>query len=99
MAGYELTPAADADLGNIWDYTYETWGFDQADKYFDLILACCEAIAAGTARSKFVEGLAEGLRVHRCQHHYIFFLVGSRPVVLAILHERMDFFARLKDRL
>ena len=34
-----------------------------------------------------------------CEHHYIVWLDGDRPVVVAILHERMDFVRRLKDRL
>ena len=44
MRTYDLALAAEEDLRDIWRYTYDTWGVDQAEKYFDQIEACCEAI-------------------------------------------------------
>ena len=99
MQSYDLTLAAETDLRDIWRYTYKTWGFDQAEKYFDQIEACCEAVGDGRARSKVLEGLQEGVHIHRCEHHFIVWLAGTRPVIIAILHERMDFVRRLKGRL
>ena len=99
MAGCDLTFGAEEDLRAIWVYTFETWGADQADKYLDQIAACCDAIGAGRARSKTLDHLPEDVRIHRCEHHYVVWLVGPRPIVLAVLHERMDFVRRLKDRL
>lgn len=99
MPSYGLTLAAETDLRDIWRYTYKTWGFDQAEKYFDQIEACCEAVGDGRARSKGLEGLQEGVLIHRCEHHFIVWLAGTRPVIIAILHERMDFVRRLKSRL
>lgn len=99
MPSYDLTLAAETDLRDIWRYTYKTWGFDQAEKYFDQIEACCEAVGDGRARSKVLEGLQEGVHIHRCEHHFIVWLAGARPVIIAILHERMDFVRRLKSRL
>lgn len=99
MPSYDLTLAAETDLRDIWRYTFKTWGFDQAEKYFDQIEACCEAVGDGRARSKVLEGLQEGVHIHRCEHHFIVWLAGTRPVIIAILHERMDFVRRLKGRL
>jgi toxin ParE1/3/4 len=99
MPSYDITLAAETDLRDIWRYTYKTWGFDQAEKYFDQIEACCEAVGDGRARSKVLEGLQEGVHIHRCEHHFIVWLAGTRPVIIAILHERMDFVRRLKSRL
>jgi len=83
----------------IWRYTYETWGFDQAETYFDRIEACCEAVGHKQAQSKTLSGLPDGIRIRRCEHHYIVWLDEDRPIIIAILHERMDFVRRLKDRL
>ena len=99
MPSYDLTLAAETDLRDIWRYTYKTWGFDQAEKYFDQLEACCEAVGDGRARSKVLEGLQEGVHIHRCEHHFIVWLAGASPVIIAILHERMDFVRRLKSRL
>ena len=99
MRHVDLTVAAEEDLTQIWLYTHHTGGFDQAEKYYDQIGACCEAVGRGAARSKPVEGLSDAIHVHRCEQHYIFFLPSKRPIILAILHGRMDFMARLEDRL
>lgn len=99
MKSYELTLAAEEDLRGIWLYTYETWGLDRAETYFDRIEACCEAVGAGRARWKTLDGLPDGVRIHRCDHHYIVWLDGDRPIIIAILHERMDFVRRLKHRM
>ena len=99
MQNVELSAAAEEDLTGIWLCTYETWGFDQAEKYYDQISSCCEAIGSGKARSKSVEGLADNIHVHRYEQQYIFLLPNERPIVLAILHGRMDFIARLQERL
>lgn len=31
MKAFALSPAAEADIEQIWDYTALTWGVDQAD--------------------------------------------------------------------
>lgn len=51
MRTYDLALAAEEDLRDIWRYTYDTWGVDQAEKYFDQIEACCEAIGECAARN------------------------------------------------
>ncbi|GAA5006405.1 hypothetical protein GCM10023206_11940 [Acinetobacter puyangensis] len=35
MAEYLLSPLAEQDMEDIFDYTVEQWGFDQAMIYFD----------------------------------------------------------------
>lgn len=99
MQSYDLTFAAEEDLRGIWRYTYETWGLDQAETYLDRIEACCEAIGDKGTRSKTLDGLSDSIRIHRCEHHYIVWLDENWPIIIAILHERMDFMRRLKDRL
>ena len=99
MKSYALTLAAEEDLRGIWRYSHETWGLDQADRYLDQIEACCEAIGDGRAHGKANDALPSGVRVHRCEHHYIFWIAGDRQIVIAVLHERMDLVNRLKDRL
>jgi len=98
MNSYSLTLAAEDDLRGIWRYTYETWGLDQAEAYFDQIEACCDVVGHRRAQSGSLEGLPDGIRIHRCEHHYIIWLDEDRPVIVAILHERMDLVRWLKDR-
>ena len=50
-------------------------------------------------QSKALDGLPDDVRIHRCEHHHIVYLKEDRPIVIAILHERMDFVRRLRNRL
>jgi plasmid stabilization system protein ParE len=43
--------------------------------------------------------VTHNIRVLRCRRHYIFVLTEAPPIILAFLHERMDFETRLRARL
>jgi hypothetical protein len=45
--------------------------------------------------------VSHGTRFVPCEHHYVFFTKppGAPVLILAVLHERMDLVARLKQRL
>lgn len=70
MKRYALTLAVEDDLNGIWQYTYKQWSFDQAEKYYDQLEVCCEAIGKDQARLKRSEGLPDGVCVCRCQKHW-----------------------------
>ncbi len=38
MAKYKLTDKAVDDLTQIWDYTFDKWTENQADKYYQMLL-------------------------------------------------------------
>lgn len=99
MRRVPLILEAEEDLTKIWLYTYETWGLEQADHYYDQIVACCEAVGEDKLQAKSIDGLPLGVSVQRCQQHYIFYMPDDRPIILAILHERMDIVKRLKGRI
>ncbi len=99
MQSYDLTLAAEEDLRGIWRYTYDNWGFEQAERYFSQIEACCETLGNEIARSRTLDELPKGVWIYRCENHYIAWLNEPRPIVIAILHERMDFVRWLKGRL
>jgi plasmid stabilization system protein ParE len=63
MRNVDFTAATEEDLIGVWLYTYETWGIEKADQYFDQIVSCCEAIGSGEARTKPVEGLPDNIHV------------------------------------
>ena len=52
MAKYELTKKATKDLGEIWNYTVDTWSENQADQYYFMLLDSCQDIADGRATGK-----------------------------------------------
>ena len=100
MPGYRLSVAAEADLTGIWDYTFETWGEAQADRYLEQMEACFERIAAGQAVCRDFPEIDTRLQSCHCEHHYVFFLTSNTDVIIiAVLHERMDLMTRLQGRL
>ncbi|MDF1670165.1 MAG: type II toxin-antitoxin system RelE/ParE family toxin [Roseovarius sp.] len=99
MAEYQFTVSAREDLINIWLYTQETWGEEQADRYQEQLHGCCQKLAGRKSLGKRASGV-NGALVYHCQHHFLFFLRENDDVIiLAVLHERMDLIARLRDRL
>ncbi len=97
-----FTTEAIKDLSGIASYTAETWGHEQALRYAELLNEKFKKIARGLIFSKVAFSKYPNVRVCRCEHHYIFFMhpqKSPKPVILAVLHERMNLLARLKERL
>jgi toxin ParE1/3/4 len=86
-----LSPAAQADLDGIWDYTVERWGTEQAARYLTDIRDACHGLAAGTRPSQ-PSDIRPGYHRCRCGSHVRYFRVADsgRITVVRILHERMD---------
>lgn len=58
MAGYALSPAARADLGEIWEYTAGRWGETQAERCTRDLQAACEAPDDGSELGRSAEDVA-----------------------------------------
>ena len=101
MPSYELTQGADADLAGIARYTIDTWGEEQAERYGTLLEKHFQAIARQPDKGRVFLPHRPELRVSRCEHHYVFYLIRAKqsPLILAVFHERMDLMTRLRDRL
>lgn len=100
-ASFALTEAAEADLRAIIRYTSAQWGDDQARIYVGKLARGFERLASGGGAVKDVGDLFPGLRMLRCEHHYVFALprADAPTMIVAILHERMDTIARVAQRM
>ena len=99
MAKYNLTNKAVEDLTRIWDYTFDKWSEQQADKYYDFLLDSCQNIANNPDLEKHYASVKNelfGLKVNR---HIIFYrkLTDSPIEITRILHERMDLKNRINE--
>ena len=91
MAGYALTPAAQADLSEIWDYTVEHWGEAQAERYTRDIQATCEALSSGALVGLSAEHIRAGYRKIGVGSHVMYYRErGGTLEIVRILHRRMD---------
>ncbi|MCX7101776.1 MAG: type II toxin-antitoxin system RelE/ParE family toxin [Methylobacter sp.] len=98
----DFTREAIKDLSDIASYTVESWGREQAFRYAELLNERFKEIAKGLIFSKAAFPKYPNLHVCRCEHHYIFFVrpkKNLKPIILAVLHERMNLLVQLKERL
>ncbi|MBU6394866.1 MAG: type II toxin-antitoxin system RelE/ParE family toxin [Sphingomonadales bacterium] len=76
-AQYVLTLAAEADLRRIVRYTRKAWGDAQARRYAAQLEHGLEAVASGQSAFRDMSALYPGLRMARCEHHFLFVLVNG----------------------
>ena len=91
MTGFLLSPAAQADVDDIWNYTAQRWNIDQAETYINALRDACHDLAAGTRMSRPVD-IREGYRKLLVGSHVLFFKSNEagQIVIIRILHQRMD---------
>lgn len=99
MPRYELSSLAEHDLTEVALYTRKTWGEAQSLHYAKLLEACFERIASGEQHVRAVSRSLPDVFTCRCEHHYVFYIEGKVPYIIAVLHEKMDMLQRLKRRL
>lgn len=91
MSEFRLTPAAQYDLSEIWDFTQERWDVHQAEGYITEIREAIERIASNPERGRRCDEIREGFRRYSVGSHLIFFVESGRAIdVIRILHQRMD---------
>ena len=92
MTGYVISPRAQADIEDIWDYTAERWRDDQAARYIRALQAAIETIAADPQRGRSCEQIRAGYRKYSAGSHVIFFRMSAGGIdAVRVLHQRMDF--------
>lgn len=99
MAKFHLTNKAVEDLNNIWNYTFDEWSEEQADKYYRLILENCQEAANNPILGKHYEGIKMDLYGLKANRHIIFYrkIEENLIEITRILHERMDIKKRIKE--
>ncbi|UWR13407.1 type II toxin-antitoxin system RelE/ParE family toxin [Sulfitobacter mediterraneus] len=91
MKPVHLSPAAQADVEDIWDYTETTWGSAQAEKYIGDIQQTCHGVATGRAIVRSAESIRAGYQRSNVGSHVLYFKeLEDRFVIVRILHQKMD---------
>ncbi|WP_320042106.1 type II toxin-antitoxin system RelE/ParE family toxin [uncultured Desulfobacter sp.] len=91
MYRYRLTPSAKSDLIDIWNYTVETWGEKQAEKYLQDIEDKLNQLAANPGLGKQRPEIARGYYSFPVQKHIMFYLISDSYIdIIGILHGKMD---------
>lgn len=100
MAAVLIQEAASLRLDDIYRYTRDRWGAEQADHYITGLFAAFDKIASYRVASKPIpaEFGVEGF-FFRYEHHFVYWcrLSNGDIGIVTILHERMHQIDRLRD--
>jgi toxin ParE1/3/4 len=95
---WALTPAAKADLADIWQHGAVTWGMAQADQYADGLFALFDLLAAFPELSRERTELSPPVRIHPSGAHLVIYRIAGQGVeVIRLLHARQDLRLFLQD--
>lgn len=99
MAKFYLTNKAVVDLANIWNYTFEQWSEQQADKYYQVLIETCGEIANNPGIGKNYNSIMNSLLGFKVNKHIIFYRIISleQIEITRILHEMMDLRNRITE--
>ncbi len=92
MAKFYLTNKAVEDLGDIWNYTTETWSENQAEIYYSLLIDSCQELANKPNKGKSYDIVEKNVLGFKTGEHIIFYqIVSLKEIeVVRILHGMMD---------
>lgn len=97
MTKCELSKKAIQDLDNIWEFTFEKWSENQADKYYNMLVESFKQTGYNPGQGKDYSIIMAGLKGVNSGRPIIFYQEsdGIKIEIIRILHEKMD----LKNRL
>ena len=85
MAKYDITKEASEDLYRIWEYTFDIWSENQADKYFAILeSAFYEIASAPDTIGRQDDEITPGLRAYHIRRHMVFFMKQDNGRVLIV---------------
>lgn len=91
MAGYQLRERAIEDLAEIWRYTAEHWGTEQADRYYHELIACFEAVTRNPQLGRVRDEIKAGYRSIPQGRHVVFYLIASSGIeIIGLPHQNED---------
>ncbi len=100
MAGIRIQAGASLRLDDIYRYTRDRWGAEQADRYITGLFAAFDRIATHGVASKPVPAeLGVDGFVFRYEHHFVYWrkLTNGDIGIVTILHVRMHQIDRFRE--
>ena len=93
MSKYVIFKPANAALDEVWHYSFENWGEEQAEKYIEgLFTTMQKAASREILWRKIREQTLLDAYFVKYQRHYIFFreLEDDLIGIISIIHEKRD---------
>jgi toxin ParE1/3/4 len=87
-----LSPRSQIDLDEIWDYTVDRWGSDQAETYTRQLWKDISTVADRPTLGRECPEVRPGYRMYPSGSHVLFYRHTADGIdIVRILHERMDY--------
>lgn len=91
MYKIHLQVKARRDLKTIWLYSFENFGVDQADKYFDELESAMKTIQDNPLIGVSCDYIRAGYRQFKVNEHYIFYRITKKTInIVRVLHDSMQ---------
>jgi toxin ParE1/3/4 len=88
---FNLTLRGKIDLHSIWDYTFDTWGEAQADKYITKLYSRFSWLADNPEIGKHRVDIKEGYYCYLQDSHLIFYTIDQGNInIIGVPHKAMD---------
>jgi toxin ParE1/3/4 len=100
MAKFCFTNKAVEDLSDIWNYTFDTWSPQQADKYYNMLIDLCRKIAENPLLfGEKYDRIDKNIYGYKAVRHIIFYRIVSvnEIEIVRILHSCMDLKNRIRE--
>jgi toxin ParE1/3/4 len=91
VSSFKLTPRAQRDFDEIWDYSKGKWGARRALTYLRQIRTAIALIAGYPDLGPLFEDIPGGYRKRAVGSHVIFYRqLSQKTEIVRILHQNMD---------
>lgn len=81
---YRFSPLAEADLEEIWLYTFRQWSVEQAEEYHNAIIAGIEGLASGSNVPQRTD-VRDGYWKYRIGMHVLYFRCSDEYLAIISL--------------
>jgi toxin ParE1/3/4 len=89
LSTYRLGPKGASDLAEIFDYTVDIWGEQQAENYVDELARCFQMLADSPGLGRPCDLIFPGIRRFEQGKHVIFYKRDRNGIIISrILHQR-----------
>jgi len=88
---YSIRAMARADLEEIWHFTFDRWGQEQADKYLNSLFSRFEWLSENPYTGKSREDIKNGYYCFPEGIHLVFYTMTEYGIdIIGIPHQNMD---------
>ncbi len=96
MLRLHIQSLAEQDIIDIWLYSFENWGEQQADRYHDKLTAAFKLIAANPEIGVSCDEVRQGYRKFPANRHMIVYRIDDATIhIIRVLGADMDYISRL----